>query len=313
MVPDYVFSSAREIGRGATSRVYLAETRGSGDLVAVKEVGLSKKIEKQSIFREIEVMRGFNHKNVLKCLSFDASEDKIQIILEYCPLGSLADLILRTRESKSSLVEKEVCNFGRQITSALKYIHDLKVLHRDLKPDNIMITAGSLLKICDFGVCRVLQEGESKAKTFVGTIQYCAPELLKNSTFGPAGDIWGLGTILVELATLAKPFGESEAFLAICNRISKGSFRPLPDTFSTEFKTTVLKILQVDPIERPTTEELLECSLFTEDNEDVEEYYEEDFDDSSSLSEISDKYDDSRSSTSIDSYCSSFESNSFAS
>lgn len=79
-----------------------------------------------------------------------------------------------------------------------------------------MITAGNLLKICDFGVCRVLQDGESKgssqnlliyndlceAKTFVGTIQYCAPELLKNSAYGPAGDIWGLGTILVELATL---------------------------------------------------------------------------------------------------------------
>ena len=82
------------LSRITVLRVYLAETRACGDLVAVKEVGLSKKIEKQSIFREIEVMRGFNHKNVLKCLSFDASEDRVQIILEYCPLGSLADLIL---------------------------------------------------------------------------------------------------------------------------------------------------------------------------------------------------------------------------
>ena len=82
------------LNRITVLRVFLAEVRGSGDLVAVKEVGLSKKIEKQSIFREIEVMRNFNHKNVLKCLSFDASEDRVQIILEYCPLGSLADLIL---------------------------------------------------------------------------------------------------------------------------------------------------------------------------------------------------------------------------
>ena len=157
-----------------------------------------------------------------------------------------------------------------------------------------------------------------EAKTFVGTIQYCAPELLKNAAYGPAGDVWGLGTILVELATLGyyyfffrysdnlgKPFGESDAFLAICNRISKGTFRPLPDSFSTEFKTTIQKILQVDPKNRPTTEELLSYPLFLQSNEDVEEYYEEDFDESSSRSDISDRHDISQISSSIDSSCSS--------
>jgi len=168
-----------------------------------------------------------------------------------------------------------------------------------------MVSSGNVLKICDFGVCRVLQDGESKAKTFVGTIQYCAPELLKNAAFGPPGDIWGLGTILVELATLGKPFGESDAFLAICNRISKGAFRTLPDSYSWEFRSTIQRILQIEPKNRPTTEELLEYPLFLQNDAEVEEYYEEDFDESSSYSDISDNHDISQISSSIESSCSS--------
>jgi len=87
------FNLLKEIGRGATSRVFLAEAKDSNDLVAIKEIAISKKIEKPSIFREIDVMRRIDHQNVLRCLSYDASEARIRIILEYCPLGSLADLI----------------------------------------------------------------------------------------------------------------------------------------------------------------------------------------------------------------------------
>lgn len=74
-------------------RVFLAEAKDSNDLVAIKEIAISKKIEKPSIFREIDVMRRIDHQNVLRCLSYDASEARVRIILEYCPLGSLADLI----------------------------------------------------------------------------------------------------------------------------------------------------------------------------------------------------------------------------
>ena len=73
--------------------MFLAEVKDSSDLVAIKEVAISKKIEEVSIFREIDVMRSFDHQNVLRCLSYDASEARVRIILEYCPLGSLADLI----------------------------------------------------------------------------------------------------------------------------------------------------------------------------------------------------------------------------
>ena len=102
-----------------------------------------------------------------------------------------------------------------------------------------------------------------------------------------------------------KPFGESDAFLAICNRISKGAFRPLPDSYSWEFRSTIQKILQIEAKNRPTTEELLEFPLFSQSDADVEEYYEEDFDEISSYSDISDNHDISQLSSSIDNSCSS--------
>jgi NIMA (never in mitosis gene a)-related kinase len=99
-----------------------------------------------------------------------------------------------------------VLNWFTQICLALKHVHDRKILHRDLKSQNIFLTKKGMIKLGDFGIARVLSDTKSKAKTVVGTPYYLSPEIIKSEPYSFKSDIWSLGVLLYEMCALTPPF-----------------------------------------------------------------------------------------------------------
>lgn len=125
-------------------------------------------------------------------------------------------------------------------------MHDRKVLHRDIKCQNIFLTRDNIVKMGDFGIARVLNNTKENAKTMVGTPYYLSPEIVENRPYSFKSDIWSLGVVLYELCTLKPPFDASSLhFLAL--KIVRGVYPPLPTHFSRDMKELVKQMLSTNP------------------------------------------------------------------
>jgi len=131
-----------------------------------------------------------------------------------------------------------VLEWFTQICLGLKHIHDRKILHRDLKGQNIFMTSKGIIKIGDFGIAKVLASTMQNARTVVGTPYYLSPEIVQSKPYNFKSDMWSMGVILYELCALKPPFdAPSLHFLAM--KIVRGAFNPLPSGFSSEMKSLV--------------------------------------------------------------------------
>jgi NIMA (never in mitosis gene a)-related kinase len=119
-----------------------------------------------------------------------------------------------------------VLDWFRQICLGLKYIHDRKIIHRDIKSLNIFLTAQGLIQIGDFGVAKVLQHTTQKAGTAIGTVSYMAPEILEEEPYSYSSDVWSLGVLLYEMCALKLPF-EAKNLPALIRNILKGVYPPV--------------------------------------------------------------------------------------
>jgi NIMA (never in mitosis gene a)-related kinase len=143
---------------------------------------------------------------------------------------------------------------------AIKHVHDRKVIHRDLKCQNVFLTKSNLIKLGDFGIARVLSSTRDNAKTMVGTPYYLSPEIINGRPYSFKSDIWSLGVVLYELCALKPPFDASSlTFLAM--KIVKGQFSPIPNGYSKEIKNLITVLLQVDSAKRPTTNTILQMPI----------------------------------------------------
>ena len=132
-----------------------------------------------------------------------------------------------------------------QICMGIKHVHDKNILHRDLKSQNIFVTKSNLIKLGDFGISRVLSNSQSKAHSVVGTPYYLAPELIRESPYSFAADIWSLGVLLYEICALRPPF-KAPNFVKLTKKIMEGKYPELPNQFSQELKDLVAKLLNQD-------------------------------------------------------------------
>lgn len=182
------------------------------------------------------------------------------ILILYCKVQG-GDLSNKIKEQKSTnFNENTILDWFTQITLALKHVHDRKVLHRDLKCQNIFLTKSNLIKLGDFGIARVLSSTRENAKTMVGTPYYLSPEIINGRPYSFKSDIWSLGVILYELCALKPPFDASSlTFLAM--KIVKGQYNPIPGMYSKELKNMISILLQVDPAKRPTTNSILQMPI----------------------------------------------------
>ena len=139
----------------------------------------------------------------------------------------------------------------------MKHVHDRKILHRDIKCQNVFLTKQGIIKLGDFGIARVLKHTQEVSRSMVGTPYYLSPEIIEGRPYSFKSDIWSLGCVVYEMATLMPPFRAS-SMKGLSQKVIKGAYDPLPPTFSAELGQFIRSCLQVKPSLRPTCDQLLE-------------------------------------------------------
>ena len=147
-----------------------------------------------------------------------------------------------------------------QICLALKHIHDRKVLHRDIKSQNIFLTKNNIIKLGDFGIAKVLTNTRENAKTMVGTPYYLSPEIIENRPYNFKSDIWSLGILLYEMCSLRPPF-DASSLHHLALKIVQGRYSPIPAQYSRELKALTQSLLSVDPSRRPSINQILKTPI----------------------------------------------------
>ena len=247
----YLFG--RQIGHGAFGKVNISLHVASGRLVAIKtftKKNLKNKHAKNKIKHEIEMLSKLRHPFITQILDSFETDKHIFIVMEYI-CGDLLGFI-RKRGKLSESVTKVIF---KQIIEGLKYIHRKKIVHRDIKLDNILIDLTNTVKICDFGVSKKINKGDIMYD-HCGTPAYIAPEIFKNHGYeGFACDIWSAGVTLYYMLGGVQPFC-AESIKDLEKIILEGKYDKLEDV-SPEANDLIEKMLKLDPKKRFTEDEIL--------------------------------------------------------
>jgi NIMA (never in mitosis gene a)-related kinase len=175
-------------------------------------------------------------------------------VMDFADGGDLAKLI--TDQKGRYFSESQIMDWFTQICLGIKHVHDRKILHRDIKSQNVFVTKQNIIKIGDFGIARVLRHTVDVSRSMVGTPYYLSPEIIEGKPYSFKSDIWSLGVMLYELCALKPPFeGMNLHFLAL--KIIRGEYAPLPAHFSRELKTLVSQMLTMDVSRRPHINQIL--------------------------------------------------------
>ncbi|CAK9300631.1 unnamed protein product [Gordionus sp. m RMFG-2023] len=201
---------------------------------------LVKISHKEQVKREIEIHRPLFHPNIVHLQSHFEDDFYMYIILEYCDNKTLVDLI----KDNGTLSEEETRFFMKQILGAVLYLHNIKILHRDLKLGNMFLTKRFILKVGDFGLSSKLEETNKKV-SICGTPNYIAPEILSKTGHSFPADIWAIGCIMFAMLSGKPPF-ESESLRETYHRISKNIYK-IPHHLSPEAKDLIAKFLIAQP------------------------------------------------------------------
>jgi NIMA (never in mitosis gene a)-related kinase len=186
--------------------------------------------------------------------------DKLVLVMEYAQGGDLSKRISEQKSRGRYFEEELILDWFTQICLAIKHVHDRKIIHRDIKGQNIFLTSTNKCKLGDFGIARALTSTLEKVKTVIGTPYYLSPEIIESKPYSFASDIWSLGVLLYEMCMLKPPFvGQSLQFLAL--KIVQGQYEPLHPSFSMSMRNLVNSMLQLDPNRRPSVNQIVHMPI----------------------------------------------------
>ncbi|XP_067124805.1 serine/threonine-protein kinase PLK1 [Centruroides vittatus] len=252
------YSRGRFLGKGAFAKCYELIDVETKEVFAGKIVSkalLVQDYQKQKMSQEISIHRTLVHKHIVTFHSFFEDVDNVYIILELCRRRSLMEM----RKRRKTLTEPETRYFLRQILLACKYLHEEKIIHRDLKLNNLFLSDEMEIKLGDFGLAtRVDYDGERK-KTVCGTPNYIAPEVITKKGHSFEVDVWSIGCILYTLLVGKPPF-ESSRLKETYMRITKNEYH-IPSKISPVARVLIQKLLRPEPAQRPSVNEIL-CDEF---------------------------------------------------
>ena len=249
------YKYGRLLGKGAFGKVNLALHILTGRLVAIKSINKEKittERQKQKIKLEINIMKKLSKSNnIVKIFETYETKKHICIVMEYICAGDLLSYI-----KKRSKLHEPVAKFiFKQIILALKFIHDNNIVHRDIKLDNILIDLDNNIKICDFGVSKIINKDDIMLEQ-CGTPAYIAPEILLNQGYDGFGvDVWSSGVVLYAMLSGCVPF-KAPNLKDLHNLIISGNYQEIKD-ISQDASNLLKNILEIDPKKRYTTENIL--------------------------------------------------------
>jgi serine/threonine-protein kinase len=244
----------KRIGSGGMANVYLAEDETLGRRVAIKVLHQRYAEDSQFVerfLREASAAARLNHPNIVQVYDRGQSDSTYYIAMEFVDGMTLKDLVRR----RGALTEQEVLAYGRQALHALRFAHRNGIVHRDVKPHNMMVDTDGRLKIADFGIARAAADADSgltEAGSIVGTAQYLSPEQAQGLDVAAPSDLYSLGVVMFEMATGRVPFdGESPVNVAL-KHVKDPTPRPssINPQVSVQLESIILKAMEKDPARR---------------------------------------------------------------
>lgn len=254
------YDVGKAVGKGGYAVVYKGTRRSDGLTVAIKQVDIFEMSVKkrERCLREVQLLGNLQHPAIIGMLDSFLDDNVLVIVFEWAAGGDLKRLLKRHLRERRLIDEAAVWSHFRQVVGALAHMHAHRVMHRDVKPANVLVTARGL-KVGDLGLGRHFSQETQEVKSKVGTPYYVSPEVVKGLPYSWSSDVWSLGCLLYELAALRSPFQTEDANLYdVFRRISKADYDPLPAArFSRPLLSLVRRMLVVDPEARPELSEVL--------------------------------------------------------
>ncbi|XP_061540126.1 serine/threonine-protein kinase Nek1 isoform X2 [Phycodurus eques] len=251
------YERVKKIGEGSFGKAVLVQAKKDGHQYVIKEVsisGMSDK-ERQESRKEVAVLANMSHPNIVQYKESFEEGGCLYIVMDYCEGGDLFKKINSQRGTLFS--EEQILDWFVQICLALKHIHDRKILHRDIKSQNIFLTKDGTVQLGDFGIARVLNSTVELARTCIGTPYYLSPEICENKPYNNKSDIWALGCVLYEMCTLKHAF-EAGNMKNLVLKIIRGSYHPVSVHYSQELRSLLGQLFKHNPRERPSVSSVLD-------------------------------------------------------
>lgn len=253
------FDILNELGKGTFGSVYKVKRKKDNEIYALKKVYMNKlkQKEKDNSLNEVRILASINHPNVIayKDAFYDNEISALCVIMEHADGGDLEKKIELKIKTKKYFSEEEILKFCIQITEGLKALHENKIMHRDIKAANIFMLSDQTIKIGDLNVSKVLKN--SLLNTQTGTPYYASPEVWSNKHYDYKSDMWSLGCLIYELATLKAPF-RGNSIKEVYDKVMKGVYDPIPNIYSKKLYDIISSLLMLNPILRPNCEQLIE-------------------------------------------------------
>ncbi|XP_058985670.1 serine/threonine-protein kinase mig-15 isoform X3 [Musca domestica] len=265
--PAGIFELIEVVGNGTYGQVYKGRHTKTGQLAAIKVMDVTED-EEEEIKLEINVLKKYsNHRNIATYYgafikkSPPGKDDQLWLVMEYCGAGSVTDLVKSTKGQ--SLKEEWIAYICREILRGLAYLHSNKVIHRDIKGQNVLLTDNAEVKLVDFGVSAQLDRTIGRRNTFIGTPYWMAPEVIAcdenpEATYDNRSDLWSLGITALEMAESQPPLCDLHPMRALF-LIPRNSPPRLKSNrkWSKKFQSFIDTVLVKDYHQRPYTEQLL--------------------------------------------------------
>jgi len=254
---DEKYQRLKVLGKGSFGKAYLVKNTEENAFCVVKQMETSamEAKERNEAVKEAMLLKKMDHPNIIRFKEvFITRKHRLCIVMDYADGGDV-HMKIKSREGQL-LDEAQILEWFVQTCFALKHVHDRKVLHRDLKTQNIFLMSNGCVKLGDFGIARVLEFTKDYARTMVGTPYYLSPEIIKDRPYNFTSDVWSLGVVLYEMSTLKHPF-DADSLVLLASKILKDQYPPPDSSYSPELLSLIKAMLCKDAHMRPVVNKIL--------------------------------------------------------
>jgi len=264
------YKEIKLLGKGSFGRAVLAQEKATGDKYVMKVIQMNtmKPKEREDALMEAKILSKLQHPYIVGYKDSFVDNKYLYIIMEYADRGDLFDQIKRQKMTGRFFPESQIWEWFVQVCLALKHVHDRKILHRDIKSQNVfMVTdkrTGKLLaKLGDFGIARVLQGTMDLARTAIGTPYYLSPEIAESKPYSNKSDVWSMGVMLYEMCTFNHAF-DAQNMKGLVLKILRGQYSPISSQYSGNMREMISRMLMKDPSKRPSINQILKLPFLQE-------------------------------------------------